>query len=327
MMVRALGWLLSLVVLVAAGCKFDEGYFNRRLEELDQIAAKAGPETRKQIEQKKAELRQAFGKLPAEGRSAALHELGVRAKAAVGEAEKLLAAEGEAAKRAEAAKLLEYRKLFVGTWKGQGMHLAISPGGSVHYERGQGGAMSRKVTAPITEFQRNHFKVGFMGITTTFRIDQPPREVDGVWKMKVDGVELTRVDEGAGKPKFGAALCTQLEGGQCADPKTAFGLETEKLHLVYVTPKVPAKGQKYNVAWIAEDVGKAAPANFKIADTDLVYDGVDQERATHFTVTAHLSRPKAGWPPGAYRVEVRFEGKVVSTVKFRVGAAAAEQPR
>jgi hypothetical protein len=323
---RVGGVLLSLAVL-AGGCKFDEGYFNRRIEELDQIAAKAGPETRKKIEQKKTELRQAFDRLPAEGRSAALHELGKRAKAAVGEAEKLLAGEAEAAKRVEAAKLQEYRKLFVGTWKGKGMHLAISPAGSVHYERGQGGAMSRKVTAPITEFQRGHFKVGFMGITTTFRIDQPPREVDGVWKMKVDGVELTRVEESAGKPKLGAALCTKLEGGQCADPKTAFGLETEKLHLVYVTPKVPAKGQKYNVAWIAEDVGKAAPANFKIADTDLVYDGADQERATHFTVTAHLSRPKAGWPPGAYRVEVRFEGEVVSTVKFRMGAAAAEQPR
>ncbi len=66
------------------------------------------------------------------------------------------------------------------------------------------------------------------------------------------------------------------------------------------------------VAWIAEDVGDVAPPNF-IVD-QMVTTIARPEFGARFT----LSRPRDGWAPGRYRVELYLEEELVGTVKVTI---------
>ncbi len=81
---------------------------------------------------------------------------------------------------------------YVGEWKGMGMYLLILQDGSVSYNRVKGGG-NVSINAPLKEFDGDNFVVGFAFMTTTFNVTVPPHEEDGVWKMVVDHVELTRI--------------------------------------------------------------------------------------------------------------------------------------
>ncbi|AFD08206.1 hypothetical protein [Solitalea canadensis] len=83
---------------------------------------------------------------------------------------------------------------YVGRWKSLSMELVITKDGSVQYERIEGGT-SKSVSGPLQKFIGNDFEVGALGITTTFKVTNPPHEEEGVWKMTVDGEELKRVEE------------------------------------------------------------------------------------------------------------------------------------
>lgn len=80
---------------------------------------------------------------------------------------------------------------YVGEWRGMGMYLLILQDGSVKYERVKGGG-NVSINAPLKAFDGDDFIVGVAFMTTTFDVTVPPHEVGGVWKMVVDGVELTR---------------------------------------------------------------------------------------------------------------------------------------
>ena len=67
------------------------------------------------------------------------------------------------------AAIAEYRKLFNGTWKGEGVTLAIDENGQVHYEK-KTGASSKSIDLPIKSFEKHEFEVGFLGMNTTFSI-------------------------------------------------------------------------------------------------------------------------------------------------------------
>ena len=84
------------------------------------------------------------------------------------------------------------KSAYVGRWEADGMVLLITRDGSVAYRRLRNGASTR-IEAPLKTFHGDDFVVGIGPMTTTFRVSSPPREIDGVWKMTVDGVELTRV--------------------------------------------------------------------------------------------------------------------------------------
>lgn len=81
---------------------------------------------------------------------------------------------------------------YVGEWKSKEMYLLILPDGSVKYERLKGGATTT-VTGPIKEFQGDNFVVGIAFIKTTFVVSKSPYQENGVWKMIVDGVELSKI--------------------------------------------------------------------------------------------------------------------------------------
>ena len=85
----------------------------------------------------------------------------------------------------------EIPNAYIGDWRAENMRLAISPDGMVRYERKEG-QKSSSVNAPIKKFEGDNFIVGVGPFTTTFVVSKPPRNVDGAWKMTVDGVELVR---------------------------------------------------------------------------------------------------------------------------------------
>ncbi len=84
------------------------------------------------------------------------------------------------------------KSAYVGQWEADGMTLLISRDGRVSYQRFRKGASTR-INAPLKAFHGDDFDVGIGPMTTTFQVSSPPRETEGVWKMTVDGVELTRI--------------------------------------------------------------------------------------------------------------------------------------
>ena len=71
-------------------------------------------------------------------------------------------------------------------------------------------------------------------------------------------------------------------------------------------------GSYVRVAWIAEDVGDIAPADFIVDQTETEID--DPEFAARFT----LSRPKDGWAAGRYRVELYLEDDLLQTARVTI---------
>ncbi len=88
--------------------------------------------------------------------------------------------------------LPEDKLSYVGEWQSKEMGLIILQDGTVAYKRLKGGG-STSVNGPIKEFNGNDFKVGILFLTTTFKVSEPPHEINGLWQMVVDGVRLTKV--------------------------------------------------------------------------------------------------------------------------------------
>jgi hypothetical protein len=87
------------------------------------------------------------------------------------------------------------QKDFIGLWEAPEMRLLITADGSLDYKRIKGGG-STSINAPIQEFTANGFSAGLGPLKTDFKVSQRPHAVDGVWRMTVDGVELTRQEGG-----------------------------------------------------------------------------------------------------------------------------------
>jgi hypothetical protein len=86
---------------------------------------------------------------------------------------------------------------YAGNWRGTGMSLSIAADGGVSYKRTRGGE-STSINAPIQRFEGPSFFVGVGPLTTRFEVTNPPHRDGNLWKMTVDGVELTRPPNGAG---------------------------------------------------------------------------------------------------------------------------------
>lgn len=82
---------------------------------------------------------------------------------------------------------------YAGDWRAPEMRLVISSGGRVDYRRAAGAGAATTVQAPIQKFEGNDFIAGLAFFNTRFVVSKPPALQNGVWKMTVDGVELTRM--------------------------------------------------------------------------------------------------------------------------------------
>lgn len=95
---------------------------------------------------------------------------------------------------------LTMRKDYVGLWTAPGLTLQIAADGGVDYKRSTNGS-NVSLDAPIQKFEGNNFVVGIGPFGTTFKVSQPPHKVGDAWKMTVDGVELTRSENGTLPPE------------------------------------------------------------------------------------------------------------------------------
>lgn len=85
------------------------------------------------------------------------------------------------------------RASYVGAWEALGMFLLITQDGTVAYKRVSGAPGRRKkIQGPLKNFDGNDFAVGVGFLATTFKVSVAPHADGDVWKMTVDGVELTR---------------------------------------------------------------------------------------------------------------------------------------
>jgi hypothetical protein len=96
------------------------------------------------------------------------------------------------------------KEAYAGTWLGDGVALTITPKAKLHYIRQNlpsaakaGGVSvssltSTRVDLPVTAIDAGGFTAGRLLLSTRFVVNHPPEQVDGAWKMTVDGTELTR---------------------------------------------------------------------------------------------------------------------------------------
>jgi len=85
--------------------------------------------------------------------------------------------------------------VYAGHWTGTGVMLDIGKDGMINYKKVETSGNrthNTSINAPIEEFVADGFNVGVGPITTTFVVQAPPHQDGDVWKMTVDGVELTR---------------------------------------------------------------------------------------------------------------------------------------
>jgi D-serine deaminase-like pyridoxal phosphate-dependent protein len=91
-----------------------------------------------------------------------------------------------------------------------------------------------------------------------------------------------------------------------------FAADTAKLFVSADLTDDVKSNSKINVAWIAVDTGGAAPANFKIDESNFDAGVIDNH------IDASLSKPDQGWPVGAYKVILSVNGKSMESVDFSI---------
>jgi hypothetical protein len=112
--------------------------------------------------------------------------------------------------------------------------------------------------------------------------------------------------------KLIAAVLAREPGGE---PVDFFTTETPDIYLRWQGQALPAD-TKIRCVWIAQNVGSAAPANYHVDEATTTAN--ELQTAGIFT----LSKPKAGWPEGEYRVEIYVGTRLVETLPFTI-----EKPR
>jgi hypothetical protein len=84
------------------------------------------------------------------------------------------------------------KSAYVGEWHAPAMGLLITQDGGVAYKRLKQG-VTTSINGPLRRFEGDDFVVGFPLLSTKFEVSKTPFRQAGVWKMVVDGVELTKV--------------------------------------------------------------------------------------------------------------------------------------
>jgi hypothetical protein len=82
---------------------------------------------------------------------------------------------------------------YVGRWKHPDMSLWIQADGHVEYRRDEG-RVKTSVSGPLKAFDGDDFEVGIGWMSTRFDVTEPPHRDYGEWKMVVEGLELTRLE-------------------------------------------------------------------------------------------------------------------------------------
>ncbi len=96
------------------------------------------------------------------------------------------------------------------------------------------------------------------------------------------------------------------------DRRDVFPRDTPKIVCVWrgkgIKPGTVLKG-----VWIAEDVGNAAPPNYKLLEKSMTIT-VENEGSLNVT------KPTNGWPVGKYRIEIYLNNTRVKSLPFTIKA-------
>ena len=122
----------------------------------------------------------------------------------------------------------------------------------------------------------------------------------------------------ASEPRITDAILGQdridkTNGYEVVKPTAVFRPDSPKIVCVFKIEGA-SLGTTVKSIWIAEDVGKKAPPNYKIAEKTLPLPFIN---AGSFT----LSKPNNGWPVGSYRLEIYIGSTLAKTLKFTVKAS------
>jgi hypothetical protein len=112
----------------------------------------------------------------------------------------------------------------------------------------------------------------------------------------------------AGEPRFEGAIFSDDKRGDTN--MESFSPDTKKIFLTVYAVDVD-NGAKLKATWFVEKAAGIA-SNSPIAASEVVM------RPQLKTANYSLDKPGAGWPPGDYKVELAIDGKVQSTVRFKV---------
>jgi hypothetical protein len=112
----------------------------------------------------------------------------------------------------------------------------------------------------------------------------------------------------AGEPRFEGAIFSDDKRSDVN--MESFSRDTRKIFLSVHVEDVP-NDAKLKATWFVEKAAGFAP-NSPIAASEVTM------RPQLKTANYSLDKPSIGWPPGDYKVELAIDGKVQSTVRFKV---------
>jgi hypothetical protein len=112
----------------------------------------------------------------------------------------------------------------------------------------------------------------------------------------------------AGEPRFEGAIFSDDKRGDTN--MESFSKDTRKIYLTVHVEDVE-NGAKLKATWMLEKAAGFAP-NSPIASSEVT------SRPQMKTANYSLDKPSIGWPPGDYKVELAIDGKVQSSVRFKV---------
>lgn len=135
-----------------------------------------------------------------------------------------------------------------------------------------------------------------------------------------EGPPPPRRERPAPPPSVRALLCRDYVDDKIVEPTVTYYPDSPKIQVV-LKAEASKKGAAITFVYIADDVGKAAPAGTKIDQKTIPLPPAIGPLRT-WTAQSSLSRPNNGWPVGKYHVDVLIDGQPVAKLPFTVVAKA-----
>lgn len=126
----------------------------------------------------------------------------------------------------------------------------------------------------------------------------------GVIALAVSTASAARADE--------FTVSVEMAEGDDAEATDAFPGDVAQV-IGFFESVGSAKGDKVRGVFIATDTGGKAPADTKVAEDTITCP--EDDCVGKFS----LSKPTKGFPAGHYRLEIEWNGELVSTTEFTIG--------
>ncbi len=212
------------------------------------------------------------------------------------------------------------KKNYIGEWRaslpGGSFQLSIGSDGSVNYERKEGNKSKSISGGKISKFEGDDFVVKVLLISSTFKVTVPPHQDGRVWKMTVDGVEVSRRDTSSAQSDTGEMTLDVAEmrkddgNGEISKEATETFSQSDKRIHCYIHWENPKSGIKIKFVYIAVDAGTSK--NETIKEVNLVTVN-DTDNLAHGSLT-----PRKPFPKGSYKVDIYSNDKLARTVEYEI---------